>query len=154
MQTAHAAQYQKKNPIKKWAEDLNWNIQFSSVQCSVMSDSLRPHESQHTRPPCPSPTPRVHPNPCPLSQWRHPTISSSVVSFSSCPQPFPVSGSFPMNQLFPSGGQSIGASASASILPMNIQSWFPLELTGLISLLSKGLKSLLQHPSAFFIVRP
>ena len=83
---------------------------FSSVQfsCSVVSDSLWPHESQHTRPPCPSPTPGVHPNPCPLSRWCHPTISSSVVPFSSCPQSFPASGSFQMSQLFASGGQSIG----------------------------------------------
>ena len=90
--------------------------QFSSVQfsCSVVSDSLRPHESQHSRPPCPSPTPGVHPNPCPLSRWCHPAISFSVVPFSSCPQPLPASGSFPMSQLFASGGQSIGVSASAS----------------------------------------
>ena len=89
--------------------------------------------------PCPSPTPKVHPNPCPLS-WRcHPTISSSVIPFSSCPQSFPASGSFEMSQLFPSGGQSIGVSASASVLPMNIQDWFPLGWTGWISLQSKGL---------------
>ena len=92
---------------------------------SVVSDSLWPHESQHARPPCPSPTPGVHPNLCPLSRWCHPTISSSVVSFSSCPQSFPVSGSFPKSWLFTSGDQSIGA--SASILPMNIQGWFPLN---------------------------
>ena len=105
---------------------------FSSVQFShsVMSDSLRPDELQHARPPCPSPTPGVHPNPCPLSWWCHPTISSSVVPFSSCPQSFPASGSFPMNQFFPSGGQSIGVSASTSVLPMNIQDWFPLGWTG------------------------
>ena len=99
------------------------SVQFS---CSVMSDSLRPHESQHTRPPCPSPTPRVHPNPCPLSQWCHPTISSSVSPFSSCLQSFSASGSFQMNQLFASGGQSIGVSASTSVLPMNTQNWSPL----------------------------
>ena len=86
---------------------------------SVMSDSLRPHGLQHARPPCPSPTPGVHPNPCPLSQWCHPTISSSVVLFPSCPQSFPASGSFQMSQLFTSGGQSIGVSASTSVLPMN-----------------------------------
>ena len=103
------------------------SVQFS---CSVMSDSLRPHELQHARPPCPSPTPRVHPNPCPLSWWCHPTISSSVVPFSSCSQSFPASGSFQMSQLFTSGGQSIGV--SASVLPMSIQAWFPLGLTGLI----------------------
>ena len=106
---------------------------------SVVSDSLQPHGPQHTRPPCPSPTPGVHPNSCPLSRWCHPTISSSVVPFSSCLQSFPASGSFPMSRLFPSGGQSIGASGSASVIPMNNQGWFLLGLTGLISLLSKVL---------------
>ena len=90
------------------------SVQFSH---SVVSDSLQPHESQHTRPPCPSPTPRVHPNSCPLSRWCHPTISSSIIPFSSCPQSFAASGSFPMSQLFASGGQSIEALASASVLP-------------------------------------
>ena len=90
-----------------------------------MSDSLRPHEPQHARPPCPSPTPRVYSNSCPLSQWCHPTISSSVVPF-SCLQSFPASGSFPMSQFFPSDGQRIGVSALASVLSMNIQNWFPL----------------------------
>ena len=96
---------------------------FSSVQfsCSVVSDSLRPHEPQHARSPCPSPTPRVCPNPCPSGQWCHPTISSSVVPFSSWPQSFPASGSFPMSQVFASGGQSIGVSASTSVLPINTQ---------------------------------
>ena len=105
---------------------------FSSVQFShsIVSDSLWPHEPQHTRLPCPSPTPKVHPNPHPLSRWCHPTISSSVVPFSSCPQSFPASGSFPMSQLFASGGQSIGVSASTSVLPMNTQDWFPLGWTG------------------------
>ena len=114
---------------------------LSSLQSSysVMSDSLQPHEPQHARPPCPSPTPRVHPNPCPLSRWCHPTISSSVVPFSSFPQSFPASGSFPMSQLFTSGGQSIGVSASVSVLPMNTQDWSPLGWTGWISLQSKGL---------------
>ena len=112
------------------------SVQFSG---SVMSDSLQPHELQHTRPPCPSPTPRVHPNPCPLSQWCHPAISSSVIPFSSFPQSLPESGSFPMSQLFTRGGQSIGVSASTSILPMNTQDWFPLGWTGWISFLSKGL---------------
>ena len=97
------------------------------------------HELQHARPPCPSPTPGVHPNPCPLSQWCHPTISSSVVHFLSCLQSFWASGFFPMSQFFTSGGQNIGVSASASILPMIIQNLFPLGSTGLISLLSKGL---------------
>ena len=112
------------------------SVQFSR---SVVSDSLRPHESQHARPPCPSSTLGVYPNSCPLSLWCHPTISSSVIPFSSCPQLFSASGSFPMTQLFASGGQSIGVSASASVLPMNIQDWFPLGLTGLTSLQSKGL---------------
>ena len=111
-------------------------LQFS---CSVVSDSLWPHELQHTRPPCPSPTPGVHPNSCPLSQWCHPTISSSVVPFSSCPQSFPASGSLPMSQLFTSGGQSIGVSASASVVAVNTQDWSPLGWTGWISLQSKGL---------------
>ena len=114
---------------------------FSSVQFSrsVVSDSLWPNEPQHARPPCPSPTSRVHPNPCPLSWWCHPTISSSVVPFSSCPQSFPASGSFPMSRLFASGDQSIGVSASTSVLPMNTQDWSPLGWTGWISLQSKGL---------------
>ena len=111
------------------------SVQFSR---SVVSDSLWHHETQHARPPCPSPTPGVHPNPCPLSQWCHPTISFSVVPFSSCPQSFPASGSFQISQLFASGGQRTGVSASASVLPMNIQSWFPLEWTGWIFLQSKG----------------
>ena len=112
------------------------SVQFSH---SVVSDSLRPHEPQHARPPCPSPTPGVHPNPCPSSRWCHPTISSSVIPFSSCPLSFSASGSFPMSQLFASGGQSIGVSASTSVLPMNIQDWSPLGWTGWISLQSKGL---------------
>ena len=116
---------------------------FSSVQFSrsVVSDSLRPHELQHARPPCPSPPPGVYSNSCPLSQWYHPTISSSVIPFSSRLQSFPASGSFPMNQFFASGGQSVGAtaSASASVLPMNTQDWSPLGWTGWISLQFKGL---------------
>ena len=122
-------------------------LQFSSVQFtrSVVSDSLRPHGLQHARPPCPSPTPRVHPNPCPSSQWCHLTVSSSIVPFSSCFQSFPASGSFPMSQFFTSGGQSIGVSASTSVLPMNIQDWFTLGLTGLIPLQSKGLSRVLSN---------
>ena len=114
---------------------------FSSVQFnhSVMSDSLRPHELQHARPPCPSPTPGVHPNLWPLSWWCHLTISSSVIPFSSHPQSFPASGSFPMSQLFTSGGQNIGVSASTSVLPMNTQDWSLLGWTGWISLQSKEL---------------
>ena len=110
---------------------------FYQSSRSVMSNSLCPHGLQHARLPCPSPTPGACSNSCPLSQWCHPTISSSVVPFSSCPQSFPASGSFLMSQFFASDGQSIGA--STSVLSMNIQDWFPLGLTGLISLLSKGL---------------
>jgi len=117
----------------KW--QLYHSVQFS---CSVVSDSLRPHESQHARPPCPSPTPGIHPNSCALSRWCHPAISS-VVPFSSCPQPLPASESFPMSQLFAWGGQSTGVSASASVLSMNTQNWSPLEWTCWISLQCKGL---------------
>ena len=114
---------------------------YSSVQFSrsVMSDSLEPHELQHARPPCPSPTPGVHSDSCPSSQWCHPAISSSFVPFSSCPQSLPASESFPMSQLFTRGGQSTGVSALASFLPKKSQSWSPLEWTGWISLQSKGL---------------
>ena len=117
-------------------------FQFS---CSVMSNSLWPHEPQHARPPCPSPTPGVHPNLCALSRWCHPTISSSVIPFSSYPQFFPASGSFQMSQFFSSGGQSIGASASTSVLPMNTQDWSPLGWTGWISLQSKGLSKVFSN---------
>ena len=114
---------------------------FSSVQFShsVVSDSLRPHGPRHTGLPCPSPTPGAYSNSCLLRWWPYPTISSSVVPFSSCLQSFPASGFFPMNRFFTSGGQSIGVSASTSVLPVNIQVWFPLGLTGWISLQSKGL---------------
>ena len=115
---------------------LNINVQFSH---SVMSYSSWPHEPQHAKPPCPSPTPKVHPNSCPPSRWLHPTISSSVIPFSSCPQSFPASGSFQMSQLFISGGQSVRVLASTSVLPMNMQDGFPLGWTGWISLQSKGL---------------
>ena len=117
------------------------HFQFSSVQfsLSVVSDSLRPHELQHARPPCPSPSPGVHSNSRPSSWWCHPAISSSVVPFSSCPQSLPASVSFPMSQLFTWGGQCIGVSALASFLPMNTQDWSPLGWTGWISLQSKGL---------------
>ena len=114
-------------------------IRSDQISCSVVSNSLRPHESQHARPPCPSPTPGVHPNSCPSSRWCHPAISSSAVPFFSCPQPLPASGSFPMSQLFTWGGQSTGVSALASVLPMNTQDWSPSEWTGWISLQSKGL---------------
>ena len=112
------------------------SVQFSR---SVVSDSLRPYESQHTRPPCPSPTLGVCSNSCTSRRWCHPASSSSVVPFSSCPQSLPASGSFPISQLFAWGGQSIGVSASASVLPMNTQDWSPLGWTGWISLQSKGL---------------
>ena len=112
------------------------SVQFS---CSVMSNSLWPRGLQHARLPCPSPSPGACSNSCPLSRWCHPTISSSTIPFSSCPQSFPASGSFQMSQLSVSGGRSIGVSASASVLPMNIQDWFPLRWTGWISLVSKGL---------------
>ena len=135
-------------------------VKFSSVQYSrsVMSNSLQPHESQHARPPCPSPTPGVHPDSCPSSQWCHPAISSSVIPFSSCPQSLSASESFPMSQLFEWGGHSIGASALTSVLPMNIQGWFPRGLTGLISLLSKGLSSVFSSTTVqrhqFFSAQP
>ena len=121
---------------------MQYSVQFSH---SVVSNSLRPHESQHTRPPCPSPTPRVYSNSCSSSWWCHPPISSSAVPFSSCPQSLPSSGSFPMSQLFSWGGQSIGVAASASVLPMNTQDWSPLGWTGWISLQSKGLSRVLSN---------
>ena len=114
------------------------NNQFSSL-LQIVSDSLQPHKTQDARPPCPSPTPRAYPNPCPYSHWCHPAISSSVVPFSSCPQSLPASRSFPMSQLFAWGGQSIGVSASASDLPMNTQDWSSLGWTGWVSLQSKRL---------------
>ena len=112
------------------------SVQFSH---SFVSNSLWPHGPQNTRPPCLSSIPGVYPNSCPLSWWCHPTISTSVIPFSSCLQSFPASGSFPMSQLFVSGGQSIGVSVSTSVLPMNTQDWSPLGWTGWISLQSKGL---------------
>ena len=116
--------------------ETTWSVQFSR---SVVSNSLRPHWLQHNRLRCPSWTPWACSNSCPLSWWHHPTISSSVIPFSSCLQSFPKSGSFPMTQFFASGDQSIGVPASTSVLPMNIQDWFPLQWTGLISLRTKGL---------------
>ena len=135
------------------------SVQFSH---SILSDSLQPHGLQNVRPLCPSPAPRVYLNSCPLSRWCHPTISYSFVPFSSCLQSFPASGSFQMSLFFTSDGQSIGVSASTSVLPMNIQDWFPLGWIGWISLQSKGLSIFLQHHSsktsilwcsAFFIVQ-
>ena len=122
-------------------------VEFSSVQFSrsVMLDSLWPHELQHARPPCSSPTHEVYPNSCPSSRWCHLAISSSVVPFSSCPQSLPASETFPMSQLFTWGGQSIKVSASASVLPMNTQGWSPSEWTGWISLQSKGLSRALSN---------
>ena len=143
--------------LRSWHQLLS--VQFSHL---VVSYSLQPHRLQHSRPPCLSPTPRDYSDSCPLSRWCHPTISSSVVAFSSCFQSSPASGSFQINQLFTSGGQSIATLASKSVLPMNIQDWFPLGWTGWISLLFKKLKSLLQHHSskasifrhsAFFLVQ-
>ena len=144
---------------------MEWTVPFSSVQFSrsVMSNSLRPHELQHARPPCLSPTPGVHSNSCPSSRGCHPAISSSVVLFSSCPQSLPASESFPMSQLFAWGGQSTGVSALASVLPKNTKDWSPLGWTGWISLQSMRLSrvfsnttvqkpSILQH-SAFFTVQ-
>ena len=119
---------------KGWQDQGMFSFQFSH---SVVSNSLRPREPQHARPPCPSPTPGVYPNLCPSSRWCHPDISSSVIPFSSCLQSFP--GSFPVSQFFASGSHSIGVSASASVLPMNTQDWSPLGWTGWIFLQSKGL---------------
>ena len=122
--------------ILEGEKPLSWLLLFS---CLVVSDSLWPHGLQHAGLPWPSPSPGVCSNSCPLSRWYHPTISSSVIPFTSCLQSFPASGSFPLNQLFTSGGWNIGASASVSVLPMNIQDWFPLGMTGWISLQSRGL---------------
>ena len=125
---------------------------------SVMSNSLRPHKSQHARPPCPSPTPRVHSNSRPSSQWCHQAISFSVVPFSSCPQSLPASECFPMSQLFTWGGQSTGVSSLASFLPKNTQGWSPLEWTGWISLQSKGLSRVFSNTTVqkhqFFGTQP
>ena len=137
---------------------LYWNTYSVQFSHSVMSNSLQPHGLQLTRLPCPSPAPRAYSNSCPSSWWCHPTILSSVVTFSSCIQSFPASGSFPMSQFFASGGQSIGVSASASVLPVNIQDWFHLGLTGLISLLSKGLWRVFSNTTVqkhqFFGIQP
>ena len=149
----------------QWKHDLEGNIALNSYillfSHSVISNSLRPHGLQHSRLPCPSPSPRACSNSCPSSRWCHPTISSSVIPFSSCLHSFPASGSFPMSQLFTSGGRRIGVSALASVLPMNIQDVFPLWLTDLLAV-QGVLKSLLQHHSskasilqcpAFFMVQ-
>ena len=132
-------------------------FQFSH---SVVSDSLQPNGLQHTRPPCPSPTPRTYSNSCPSHQWCHATISSSVILLSSCLQSFPASGTFPISQFFPSAGQTIEVSTSASVPPMNIQDWYPLGRTGCISLQSKGLSrvssntTVQKHPVLSFLYSP
>ena len=131
------------------------SVQFSHL---VMSNSLRPHELQHTRPPCPWPTSGVHPTSCPSNRWWHPAISSSVIPFSSCPQSIPASESFPMSQLFAWGGQSTGVSALASFLPKNTQDWSPLEWAGWISLQFKGLSRVFSNTTVqkhqFFGAQP
>ena len=132
LSNSHISQANRDSPVRT-----DVPVQLSSV--AVVFDSLRPHEPQHARPPCPSPTPGVHPNPCPSSWWCHPNISSSIIPFSSCPQSFSASGSFSMSQVFASGGQRIGVSASTSVLPMNTQDWSPLGWTGWISLQYRGL---------------
>ena len=129
--------------VANMKERLRASVQFSH---SVVSDCLQPHGLQHARLPCPSPTPGAYSNSRPLDQWCHPTMSSSVIPFSSRLQSFPASGSFPMSQFFTSGGQSIGVSASALVLPMSIQDWSPLGLTGWISLQSKGLSRVFPAP--------
>ena len=130
--------WQTSQHIKKWSHHFA-NKDPYQFSCIVVFNSLQPHEPQHTRLPYLSLTAGVYPNPCPLNRWCHPTISSSVVPLSSCPQSFPASGSFRMSQFFASGSQSIGVSASTSVLPMNTKDWFPLGWTGWISLQSKGL---------------
>ena len=136
----HISKLNKSCTLKVYCMSVTLNKAIS-VQfiCSVISDSLRPHGLQHARPPCLSPTPGVYSNSCPSTQWYHSAISSSVIPFSSPLQSFPASGSFPLSQFFASGGQSIGVSVSTSVLPMDILDWFPLGLTGWISLQSKGL---------------
>ena len=141
---AHKVKWREEKSLSRvWLFATPWTlahqIRSDQISCSVVSNSLRPHESQHARPPCPSPTPRVHSDSRPSSQWCHPAISSSVVPFSSCPQSLPASESFPMSQLFAWGGQSTGVSALASFLPKKSQGWSPSEWTGWISLPSKGL---------------
>ena len=131
-----------------WSASQRWKTSSVQFSCSVVSNFLWPHGLQHSRLPCPSPTPGACWNLCPSSRWCHPTVSSSVIPFSSCLQSFAASGSFPTSQFFASGGQSIGVSASASVLSMDIQDWFPLGLTGLISLESKGLSRVFFNTTA------
>ena len=145
---------QEDSPGKVYDKDVISSVQFSH---SVVSDSLWPHKPQHARPPCPSPTPGVYPDSCPLSQWFHLTISFSVIRF-SCHQSFPASGSFQMSQFFASGNQSIGVSASTSVLPMNTQDWFPLGWTGWIFLKSEGISRVFSNTTVqkhqLFSVQP
>ena len=131
--------FKRKHCVFEWWWEEVMHVSSVQFNCPVVSYSLWPHGLHHARPPCPSPTPGVYANSCPLSLWCHPTISSSVVPFFSCLQSFPASGSFQMSQFFASGGQIIGVAASTSVLPMNIQDWLPLGWTGWISLQSKGL---------------
>ena len=142
----------------EWGPRPSISQSVSQFSGSVVSNSLRPHESQHAGPPCPSPTPRVHSDSCSLSRWWHPVISSSVVPFSFCPQSLPVSGSFPVSQLFAWGGQSIGVSALASFRPTKSQGWSPSEWTGWISLQSKGLSRVFSNTTLqkhqFFSAQP
>ena len=146
--------------FENWKQYWIFQFSFTSVQFSrsVVFDSLQPRESQHVRPSCPSPSPKVHSNSRPSSRWRHPVISSSVIPFSSCPQPVPASESFPMSQLFALGGQSTGVSALVSVLPKNIQGWSPLEWTRWISLQSKGLSRVFSNTTVqkhqFFSTQP
>ena len=136
----------------------HWVVLLLFFSCQVMSDALQPHGLQHTRPPYSSPSPRVYPSSCSMNRWGHSTISSSVALFSFCLQSFPIPGSFPMNQLFTSGDQSIEASVSTTVLLVNIQGWFPLGLTGLISLQSKRLSRVFSYiivqKNQFFGARP
>ena len=149
--TLHLNQLEKEEMKNPWVS----SFQFS---CSVVSDSLRPHESQHTRPPCPSPNPGVYSDSCPSSLWCHPAISSSVIPLSSCPQSLPASESFPVSQLFPCGGQSTGISALASFVPKKSQGWSPSEWTGWTSLQSKGLSRVFSNTTVqkhqFFGAQP
>ena len=146
------------SPSVKWHNNIIYLMSSVQFSCSVMSNSLQPHESQHARRPRPSTTPRVYSNSCPSSRWCHPAISSSVVPFSSCLQSLPASGSFPMSQLFTWGGQSIGVSTSASVLPKDTQDWSPLGWTAWISLQSKGLKRVFSNTKVqklqFFSAQP
>ena len=143
--TTHSKQQMRLKSVCLQLSKLSIDFRISQFSRSVVSDPLRPHELQHARPPCPSPTPGVCSNSHPSSRWCHPVISSSVTPFSSCPQSLPASVSFPLSQLFAWGGQSIGVSASASALPMNTQDWSPLGWTGWISLQSKGLSRVFSH---------